>query len=298
MTAAPASVEHWERTGEGRVLSGYDCFVVDVGPHAPDVPVVLVLHGFPGSTHDERAVIAALRDRIRFVALDLPGSGLSAKPADGTYSMFTYATVATELVASLGIERAWLYAHDMGTTVAAELLHRHSAGELAFDVAGCLLTNGSIFIEQAHLTDGQHFLLALPDERLPDPMPDDAIEPGLAASFPPGQPSAEEMAAMLWLIRHDGGDQLLPRVVRYIEERREHQPRWSAAYRDFSGPLHVGWGELDPIAVVAMVDTLVTLRAEVGRETTVTRWADVGHWPSIEAPDRVAALVAALVEDG
>lgn len=100
---------------------------------------------------------------------------------------------------------------------------------------------------------------------------------------------------MLWLIQRERGDQLLPRVVRYIEERRVHQPRWTAALAEYDGRLRVGWGELDPIAVAAMVDTLVAVRAAAGYTTEVARWPDVGHWPNIEAPDRVVALIDSLI---
>jgi pimeloyl-ACP methyl ester carboxylesterase len=49
----------------------------------------------------------------------------------------------------------------------------------------------------------------------------------------------------------------------------------------------VMWGTLDPIAVPAMVDRLVELRPTVD----VVRWDDVGHWPSLEVPDRVAGAI-------
>lgn len=259
--------------------------------------MVLLLHGFPGSTFDWARLIDGLHADVRVIGFDLPGAGLSAKPVTGPYSIFTYADASEELLARRHVGRAVLVAHDIGTTVAAELLHRGNAGALGFDAAGCLLTNGSIFIDQAQLTDGQQFLLALPDDVLAEPLPDELLAGGLAVSFPPDRPDPDTLAAMVWLIRREHGDQLLPRIIRYIEERWAHQSRWSAAFAGYDGSFRAGWGELDPIAVVAMMDTLATLRDAAGRGTAITRWPDVGHWPCVETPERVVALVRDLLDD-
>jgi pimeloyl-ACP methyl ester carboxylesterase len=98
--------------------------------------------------------------------------------------------------------------------------------------------------------------------------------------------------AMVRLNQHGGGDLLLPRLIRYIEQRRRHQPRWTAGLRDSPGPLVAAWGDLDPIAVAPMADRLEALRREAGHPIEVIHWPDVGHWPSVEAPDRVAGVIA------
>jgi pimeloyl-ACP methyl ester carboxylesterase len=49
------------------------------------------------------------------------------------------------------------------------------------------------------------------------------------------------------------------------------------------------WGEEDPIAVVAMTHHLKEIRPA----TEVVTWPDVGHWPSIEVPDRLADAILA-----
>ncbi|MEX2394420.1 MAG: hypothetical protein WD826_08075, partial [Actinomycetota bacterium] len=110
--------------------------------------------------------------------------------------------------------------------------------------------------------------------------------PGLKETFGI-EPSDAELDAMVELLRLGGGDQLLPRTIRYIEERRANQDRFTAGLTSFEGPLTALWGSLDPIAVVAMMDHLAELRPQ----TEIVRWADVGHWPSLEAPDRVTRAI-------
>jgi pimeloyl-ACP methyl ester carboxylesterase len=283
-------VDAWREQGEIEVAGGHEIFVVEHGP--AEAPVIVLLHGFPGSSFDWRQVLAALAVRWRVVTFDFLGFGFSAKPFDDAYSLFDQADLTTELLLAHGVRRATLVAHDMGDTVAAELLVRANEGRSDVEWAGCILTNGSIFIDMAQLTAGQRGLLALPDEPLAASLGFDGLRHGLQASFPPDRPAPDELDAMVQLTMHHEGDRLLPRVIRYIEQRWRHQPRWTAGLADFPGPMVAAWGDLDPIAVPAMPDRLGGLRDEAGLEIEVVHWPDVGHWPSIEAPDLVAGLVA------
>jgi pimeloyl-ACP methyl ester carboxylesterase len=280
----------WREQGDIELVGGHEIFVVEQGP--AQAPAIVLLHGFPGSSFDWRHVVAALAARWRVVTFDFLGYGLSAKPFDDAYSLFDQADLVTELVLAHGVDRATLVAHDMGDTVAAELLMRANEGRPGVEWAGCVLTNGSIFIDMAQLTAGQLGLLALPDEPLDRSLGVDGLRHGLQASFPEGRPDADELDAMVSLTQHRDGDRLLPRVIRYIEQRRLHQPRWTAGLADFAGPMVVAWGDLDPIAVKAMPDRLGGLRDEAGLEVEVVHWPDIGHWPSVEAPDLVAGLIA------
>jgi pimeloyl-ACP methyl ester carboxylesterase len=221
------------------------------------------------------------------VTFDFLGFGLSDKP-DQHYSLFDQTEIAKAVAADCGIEECVLVSHDMGDTVAAELLKRHGDGDLSFEIGRSILTNGSIFMHLVQLSPGQLFLLELPDERLAEPLQIDGMAPGLRATFSQDNaPAEEELNAMLALVRHGGGDQVLPRTIRYIEERRANQDRWTSALVDYPGPMSALWGEQDPIAVIAMAHHLKEIRPA----TEVVTWPDVSHWPSIEVPDRVTAAI-------
>jgi pimeloyl-ACP methyl ester carboxylesterase len=290
--ALPQLVKAWRDRGEMTSVLGHDVFVVDLG--RTDVPALVLLHGFPGSSFDWRHVALVLARRWRVVTFDFLGFGLSAKP-DQPYSLFSQADLVVEVLAQRGVDQAVLVAHDMGDTVAAELLARRSEGYTngsEIDWTGCVLTNGSIFIDMAQLTSGQQLLASLPDEATGGSLGEDAMAKGLLASFPSGRPDPDELEAMVALICRDDGDRLLPRLIRYLAERRQHQPRFTAGLVDFRGPMVVAWGDLDPIAVPAMADRIAALRAEQGRDVELVHWPEIGHWPSVEDPDLVAGLIA------
>ena len=280
----------WEAVGTYRALCGERVFTVDapsVGPerHEP----LLVLHGFPTSSFDYAAVLDGLRAGRRVLLFDMVGYGLSSKP-DRAYRMALQADVATAFVRELGLERLALLTHDVGDTVGGELLARRAEGTWPVEVTRRVLTNGSIYIAQAHLSDGQLLLLGLPDEVLAPGIPIDAasIARSLRETFSPHTPTVpagwpeDPVPAAAAQVVHDDGHLLLPRLIRYVEERRADERRFTGAIETDPSPLTVVWGLDDPIAVASMVDTLVAARPD----TTVTRLEGVGHYPMVEAPQR------------
>jgi pimeloyl-ACP methyl ester carboxylesterase len=280
----------WEALGTRRQLCGAGIFTIDapaIGPevHAP----LLVLHGFPTSSFDFAAVLDGLRAGRRVLLFDMLGFGLSDKP-DRAYSMALQADVAAAYVSERGISRLALLSHDMGDTVGGELLARRAEGTWSVEITQRVVTNGSIYIEQARLTAGQQMLLGLPDEMLPTGIPVDAttLTKSLRDTFsartplvPDGWPEDPVPAAAAQIVQGDGHF-VLPRLIRYIEERRANERRFTGAIESDPSPLHVVWGLDDPIAVPAMVDTLLAARPDA----TAIRLQGVGHYPMVEAPQR------------
>ncbi len=290
----------WEAIGTHRELCGERIFTIDAPSIGPERHVpVLVLHGFPTSSFDYAAVLDGLRAGRRVLLFDMLGYGLSAKP-DRAYAMALQADIAAAYVAVLGVDRLTLLTHDMGDTVGGELLARRSEGTWPVDVTRRVVTNGSIYIEQAHLTGGQQMLLGLPDAVLAGPIPIDAasIARSLRDTFgaatplvPEGWPEDPVPAAAAQVV-HGDGHRVLPRLIRYIEERRANERRFTGAIETDPSPLHIVWGLDDPVAVPSMVDTLLAARPDA----TASRLEGVGHYPMVEAPQRfLGAALAGLV---
>jgi pimeloyl-ACP methyl ester carboxylesterase len=277
------AVADWERRGVYRTLEGWETFTIDVGPTvAEEHEPLLILHGFPTCSFDFRHVVASLAVHRRVLLLDMIGYGLSAKP-DIVYTMGLQADVVRAFVADAGVSSLAMLTHDMGDTVGGELLARQAEGAWPVEITRRVITNGSIYIEMAHLSTGQEILLSLPDERLPDAIDNDGstMKAGLAATFSPHSSVDDgELAAAWELISHHGGDRLLPRTIRYIEERRRSQDRYTGAIESHPSPLAIVWGADDPIAVVEMVARLRAARPDAPSQIL----RDVGHYPMVEAP--------------
>lgn len=283
-------IDDWERLGEYRELRGNRIFVVDrAAGGAEAAEPVLVLHGFPTCSFDWRAPAASLARRRRVIMLDFLGFGLSAKP-DRRYSLFEQADIVEALAAALGLDTVTLVSHDMGDSVAGELLARSIEGGLDFSITGRVLTNGSIYLDMAHLTDGQQMLLAMPDEMVPEEsaFPPELLSAALRATLAADANVPEpELRALAELIVREDGNRLLPRTIRYIEERRQHEGRWTGAIERHPSPLTIIWGDADPIAVWPMAERLHAARPDA----TLVRLEGIGHYPMIEAPDAFGAAL-------
>jgi len=289
--SAADDVREWEARGTSISVDGRAVWLLDVPAidERGDDPL-LVLHGFPSCSFDWRTVLDALRAHRRVVAVDFLGFGLSAKP-DLRYSMRLQADVIDAAARHLGLTSVALLTHDMGDTVGGELLARSLEGTLPFAVTRRVLTNGSIYIDMAHLTNGQQLLLAL-DDAPTDLVVADGFKAGLAGTFSPKSNVADVELDGQWLLaEREGGNRMLPRTIRYIEDRRAEERRFTGAIETHPSPLAVVWGADDPIAVVAMTDELRRARPDA----QVTILDGVGHYPMIEAPAHFAAAVTAFL---
>lgn len=290
------ALEEWEAAGRRMTLGGRDVFVVDRAAERERGVPALILHGFPTCSFDWRHVLPALVPDRRVVAIDFLGFGLSEKPFDLGYSLFAQADLVEEAARALGLEEVALLTHDMGDSVGGELLARDLERTLPFRVSRRVIANGSIYMDLVQLSPGQLMLLAMPDEALPQDaaIGPEMFKPALGATFSANHPAREDELDAQWtLIARGDGHRLGPRLIRYVEERRVHEPRWTGAIESHPSPLAIVWGDLDPIAVWPMAERL---HARVPG-STLARLEGVGHYPMIETPDRFAeAMLAGLAE--
>jgi len=88
-------------------------------------PPVLLIHGFPTSSHLWRNVIPELAKTHRAIAIDLPGYGLSDKPLDVTYDFAFFENVLEGFLDALGIGDTALPVHDLGGPIGLFWAVRH-----------------------------------------------------------------------------------------------------------------------------------------------------------------------------
>lgn len=109
-----------------------------------DAPVVLLLHGFPSSSHMYRDLIPHLATRYRVIAPDLPGFGFTQVPAERNYH-YNFDNLAKTLegfVQVLGLSRYALYVFDYGAPVGLRLAVAHPER-----VTALISQNGNAYLE-------------------------------------------------------------------------------------------------------------------------------------------------------
>jgi pimeloyl-ACP methyl ester carboxylesterase len=112
-------------TYKNTVVDGQKIFYRESG--STSLPTILLLHGFPTSSHMYRNLIPALSDRYHLIAPDLPGFGFSDAPSRKQYR-YTFEHLAQTIdrfVQTIGLERYAIYVFDYGAPVGFRLALLH-----------------------------------------------------------------------------------------------------------------------------------------------------------------------------
>jgi pimeloyl-ACP methyl ester carboxylesterase len=284
----PARVEAWRERGREEEFRGRRIHLFERDGSGP---LLVFLHGFPSSSYDWRLLLERLTEHA-VLAPDFLGFGLSEKPRDHSYTLHWQADMVEELVTRNGQGPVFLVAHDMGTSVANELMARDLEGSVGFEIAGALLLNGSMVQGAASPTIGQRILRSAVGPLFSRLSSERFFRQQFGSIFSPGHPLTDEEAEDQWaLVCAGGGRTLAHKTIRYMEERFRHADRWLGAIRDWPKPVSLAWGMLDPVATEAVLNALLELRPAA----KVTRFEDLGHYPQIEDPERIADVLREAV---
>jgi pimeloyl-ACP methyl ester carboxylesterase len=285
------TIDRWWDEGErvaldvGGVERGV--FVRRMGDGAP----LTLLHGFPSSSHDWAKVAPALAERHALLIPDFLGFGASDKPADHDYSLTEQTDLVEALWAREGVAATALVAHDYGVSVAQELLARRADGALGVDLASVALLNGGLYPDVHRPQPTQEALLD-PEQgpQLAAAIDEELFVMSLRPTFPDDYDATADSAEIWRSMERDDGIRLVHKLIRYMVDRRENEARWVGALEGTGVPLRFVWGMLDPVSGAHMAERIRERRPDA----PLVPLDDVGHWPQLEAPERVAdALLAA-----
>jgi len=259
-------------------------FVRRMGAGSP----MTLLHGFPSSSHDWAKVAAPLAEQHALLLPDFLGFGASDKPHDHEYSLHEQADLVEALWAHEGVGSTVLVAHDYAVSVAQELLARRAEGALAVELVAVHLLNGGLYPD-LHRPEPIQTALLDPEQgpRISAQLTQEHLAAALRPTFP-GDFDATTDCADIWRsISRDAGQLIAYRLIRYMTDRVRHTERWVTALETTDVPLAFVWGMLDPISGAHVADRI----RERMPGAPFTALEDVGHWPPLEAPRRVAAAI-------
>jgi len=124
------------------VVDGFKIFYREAGDTAK--PAVLLLHGFPTSSHMFRDLIPQLAEDFHVIAPDLPGYGLSDRPDHTTfqYSFDHLAEIIGDFVEQMGLKKFAIYIFDYGAPVGLRLALRFPER-----ISALISQNGNAYLE-------------------------------------------------------------------------------------------------------------------------------------------------------
>jgi pimeloyl-ACP methyl ester carboxylesterase len=230
-------------------VNGLSIFYREAGP--VDAPVVLLLHGFPTSSHQFRDLIPLLATRYRVIAPDYPGFGQSAAPAteNFAYTFDHLADVIEGFTRELRLARYNLYVHDYGAPVGFRLALRHPE-----KVETITTQNGNAYDEG--LTE---FWTPFRNGYWKQPTPENAealrgaFKLDATRAIPlAGARDQEKISPDFWTVSQAGLDRPGNHAVQLalFLDYRTNPPlyaRWQQYFRQHQPPMLVVWGKNDPI---------------------------------------------------
>jgi pimeloyl-ACP methyl ester carboxylesterase len=230
------------------VVDGNEIFYREAGPL--DAPVVLLPHGYPCSSFQFRHFMAALGDRWRLIAPDLPGFGYSATPDPErfSYSFPGYGEFLGRFVEALELERYTIYLHDYGSQHGFRLAM--SAPER---VAALIIQNGDIYEDE--LGPKYEWLKsywAKPTPEGREQMAGNVSEEGFRAEFIGELPEhlVERVSPDLWtlhwrLMREPPRPEIVVGIFEDQADTLADFPAMQAYLREHQPPALIVWGPHD-----------------------------------------------------
>lgn len=273
-------------------VAGQRMFYREAGP--PGAPTIVLLHGYPSSSHTYRELIPLLSGRFHVIAPDNLGSGFSARP-DVPYDFDLLAAQIAGLLDALRIERAVFYLQDFGAPVGFRVMLARPER-----VRGLIVQNANAYLDGL-TPPRQAFFRAAHDDRSPAMLErltafvsDDAIREKQYLRDVPGERAAR-MSPDAWT--HDiarlstARDRAIQvQLFQDYQTNIDAYPRWQAWLRSHRPPTLVVWGARDPAFVAAGAEAY---RRDV--PDAEVHLLDAGHFAAEELPVAIARHIVAFM---
>ncbi len=269
------------------LVDGVEIFSREAGD--PANPTILLLHGFPTSSHMYRNLIPRLADRWHVVAPDLPGFGFSDAPAreDFAYRFDAIARLVERFTETIGLARFAIMVFDYGAPVGFRLALRHPER-----IAAIVTQNGNAYREG--LSEGWNPIQAYWQE--PSEANRAALRGFLAAEttrwqYVHGAHDESLVAPEAWtldqaLLDRPGNAEIQLDLFLDYRSNVELYPEIQSYLRTHRPPLLAVWGRNDPFFLPAGAEAF---RRDVpGAEVHLL---DAGHFALETRGEEIAALV-------
>ena len=275
-------------------VDGFELFYREAGDRSK--PTLLLLHGFPTSSHMFRDLIPLLADRCHLVAPDLPGFGRSLPPqASGAAYTFDFLAKTVErFVDLIGLDRFALYVFDYGAPVGFRL-----AAAMSERVTAIVSQNGNAYEEG--LSDGWDPIQRYWRE------PSDANRQALCAllttkairdQYEHGVPDPAMVSPDGWTLdafytQRAGADEIMLDLFLDYRSNVALYPDFQRYFRERRPKLLAIWGKNDPFFLPQGAEAF---RRDIS--DAEVRFLDTGHFALETHAADVARAIESLILSG
>ena len=285
--SSPPTTYHTETVGDVEV------FYRQAG--ADDAPVLLLLHGFPSSSHQYRELIPLLADEYRVIAPDLPGFGNTVAPPRGEYE-YTFDNLARTiegLINKLQLEKYAMYMFDYGAPIGFRLAVANPD-----HVTALISQNGNAYEEG--LSPGfepvQKYW-AEPTQENRDALRGFLARETTVWQYTAGVPEDRLNRISPDSINHDQANldrdaEIQLDLFKSYESNVAAYPQWQAYMRKHQPPVLAVWGKHDPFFIPPGAEAF---KRDV--PDAVVELIDTGHWALETHLDVVANSIRSFLNE-
>jgi pimeloyl-ACP methyl ester carboxylesterase len=269
-------------------IDGQEIFYREAGPQ--DALAVLLLHGFPTSSHMFRNLIPALADEFHLVAPDYPGYGNSSMP---TVDQFEYtfdhvAEVIEKFTEEVGLKKYALYVQDYGAPVGYRLAVKHPER-----VQALVVQNGNAYDEGID-NDFWKPIKAYWQEKSAEheqPLRGFLTRDATIWQYTHGVRNKEAISPDNWnidqpLLDRPGNAEVQLAMFHSYGSNPPLYPDWHAYFRQYQPPTLIVWGKNDPIFPAAGAEPY-----KRDLKNLEFHLLDTGHFALEEDGDQIAGLM-------
>ena len=257
--------------------------MIEAGPETASEAVVFV-HGNPGSSHDWDALVDAVGEFGRAVAIDMPGFGQADKPRDFEYNVGGYAAFLQGALEQLGITRVHLVVHDFGGPFGLVWGLQHPDAW-----ASVTLINIGILPGYTWHAMARRWRTPVLGELLQAYIPRAAWRKNMQRANPKGLPPA--FVDQMYDNYDRGTRRTVLKLYRATPDPGESAGEVGKAIKALNKPALVVWGMADPFLPGKYADQ----QADFFDVKNTVKLPESGHWPFQDDPDAVReALVPYL----
>jgi pimeloyl-ACP methyl ester carboxylesterase len=270
---------------------GVKVFYREAGP--ADGPVLLLLHGYPTSSHMFRELIPRLATRYRLIALDLPGFGFTEVPParNYKYSFDAIARTVEAFVDALGLKRYALYIFDYGAPTGLRLAAAHPER-----VTAIISQNGNAYEEGlGDAWDPIRKYWAEPTPQNRDALRQFLTIDGTRWQYTHGVANAETVAPESYtldqaLLDRPGVKEIQLDLFLNYSTNVALYPMFQRYFREHRPPLLAIWGKNDPFFIPPGAEAF---RRDI--PNAVVEFLDTGHFALETHVDEIAAAIDRLL---
>jgi pimeloyl-ACP methyl ester carboxylesterase len=258
---------------------------IEAGPRGNREAVVFV-HGNPGSSTDWTALVGAVGEFGRAVAVDMPGFGKADKPRDFNYQVSSYADFLQGALDELEIERAHLVVHDFGGPFGLLWGLQHPDAW-----ASVVLINVGIMPGYTWHTMARRWRTPVLGELTQVCIPRSAWRRAMQGANPKGLP--EEFVEKMYDDYDRGTRRAVLKLYRATPDPGATAAALGAEMAKLHKPALVVWGAKDPFIGVEYAER----QREFFDVQDVAVLPDSGHWPFQDDPEAVGQAVVPFLRE-